>query len=192
MAGSQPVPSRLTLVVKRYYGDLLLATIGHSRRTIRGKTSVDHAFQVTARRAGEPGAPAEITLETGPDTLTITDTGVGLTTAQVHELLATIGHSSKNELRATKELVDDAWAGVLTAFEKPVTNRPQLVLNHRCPLVERISRVTEPAFTTLAVEALYGQALLLGYHRLRPADAALLDRSFLGLLDHAVPMGDNR
>jgi molecular chaperone HtpG len=98
----------------------------------------------------------------------------------------------QNELRATKEQVDDLWAGVLSAFEKPVATRPQLVLNHSCPLVERISRVTEPAFATLAVEALYGQALLLGYHPIRPADAALLNRSFLGLLDHAVPLEDNR
>ena len=39
----------------------------------------------------------------------------------------------------------------------------------------------------LAVEALYGQSLLLGYHPIRPADAALLNRSFLGLLDRALP-----
>ncbi|MFC7615117.1 hypothetical protein ACFQV2_17990 [Actinokineospora soli] len=39
----------------------------------------------------------------------------------------------------------------------------------------------------LAVEALYGQALLMGYHPIRPSDAALLNRSFLGLLDQAVP-----
>ena len=42
-------------------------------------------------------------------------------------------------------------------------------------------------WSALAVEALYGQALLLGYHPMRPADAALLNRSFLGLLDRAVP-----
>ena len=39
----------------------------------------------------------------------------------------------------------------------------------------------------LAVESLYGQALLLGHHPLRPADSALLNRSFLGLLQQAVP-----
>jgi molecular chaperone HtpG len=45
----------------------------------------------------------------------------------------------------------------------------------------------EPGLVGLAAEALYGQALLLGYHPIRPADAALLNRSFLGLLDRAVP-----
>jgi molecular chaperone HtpG len=61
------------------------------------------------------------------------------------------------------------------------------VLNHRSPLVRRICRLTDPDLVRLAVESLYGQALLLGYHPIRPADAALLNRSFLGLLEQAVP-----
>lgn len=99
----------------------------------------------------------------------------------------------QSELRATKDQVDELWAGVLSAFEKPVDDRPQLVFNHRNPLVARISSLTDTALTALAVEALYGQALLLGYHPIRPADAALLNRSFLGLLEQAVPLEeDNR
>ena len=39
----------------------------------------------------------------------------------------------------------------------------------------------------LATQALYGQALLLGYHPIRPADAAMLNSSLLGLLNQAVP-----
>jgi len=39
----------------------------------------------------------------------------------------------------------------------------------------------------VAVQALYGQALLQGRHPLRPADSAVLNRSFLGLLDWAAP-----
>jgi molecular chaperone HtpG len=65
--------------------------------------------------------------------------------------------------------------------------RPQLVLNHRNPLVRRVTSLGEPELAALAVEALYGQALLLGYHPIRPADAALLNTSFLGLLGRAVP-----
>ena len=91
------------------------------------------------------------------------------------------------ELRATKEQVDELWAGVLSAFEKPAEDRPQLVLNYRNPLVQRVSRLQDDELTRLAVEALYGQALLLGHHPIRPADASLLNRSFLGLLDQAVP-----
>lgn len=93
----------------------------------------------------------------------------------------------RTELRATKDRVDALWAGVLSAFDKPADDRPQLVLNHRSPLVRRICRLDTPELVRLAVESLYGQALLLGYHPIRPADAALLNRSFLGLLNQAVP-----
>ena len=95
------------------------------------------------------------------------------------------------ELRATKQRVDELWAGVLSAFDKPADDRPQLVLNHRNPLVRRVCGLSDPELVGLSVEALYGQALLLGYHPIRPADAALLNRSFLGLLDQAVPTEGN-
>jgi molecular chaperone HtpG len=91
------------------------------------------------------------------------------------------------ELRATRDRADALWSQVLGALDKPVDSRPQLVLNHRSPLVRRMTALSHPALVTLAVEGLYGQALLLGYHPIRPADAALLNRSFLGLLDRAVP-----
>jgi molecular chaperone HtpG len=91
------------------------------------------------------------------------------------------------ELRATRERVDEVWAGVLDAIaDSGPEERPQLVLNHRNPLVRRVTALADPALVALAVEALYGQALLLGYHPIRPADAALLNTSFLGLLDRAV------
>ncbi|GAA5188985.1 HSP90 family protein [Rugosimonospora acidiphila] len=94
----------------------------------------------------------------------------------------------RGELRATKERADPVWAGVLSALDEGGGDvRPQLVLNHRNPLVRRITALGSAALVGTAVEALYGQALLLGYHPIRPADAALLNRSFLGLLNHAVP-----
>jgi molecular chaperone HtpG len=95
------------------------------------------------------------------------------------------------ELRATRDRVDALWAGVLSAFDEPADDRPQLVLNHRSPLVRRICRLDDPELVRLAVESLYGQALLLGYHPIRPADAALLNRSFLGLLDRAVTVAED-
>src|SRR3954447_26211402 len=56
---------------------------------------------ITARRAVEPEAPARVRIEppefTGDGTLRISDTGIGLTEAQVHEFLATIGRSSKRD-----------------------------------------------------------------------------------------------
>jgi molecular chaperone HtpG len=92
------------------------------------------------------------------------------------------------ELRATRERVDDVWAGVLDALaETAADERPQLVLNHRNPLVRRITALDDESLVALAVQALYGQALLLGYHPIKPVDAAALNSSFLGLLNRAVP-----
>jgi molecular chaperone HtpG len=91
------------------------------------------------------------------------------------------------ELSSTRERADDLWGGVLDAIAASgPPDRPQLVLNHRNPLVRRVTALGDPELTALAVEALYGQALLLGYHPIRPADAALLNTSFLGLLGRAV------
>lgn len=93
-----------------------------------------------------------------------------------------------DQLQASRERADELWAGVLDALASSgPPERPQLVLNHRNPLVRRITTLDDPELVGLAMEALYGQALLLGYHPLRPADAALLNRSFLGLLGRAVP-----
>jgi molecular chaperone HtpG len=90
-------------------------------------------------------------------------------------------------LRQTREEVDDDWAGVLAAFEQTAaTARPQLVFNYRNPLVRRIGSLRDSTLAELSIESLYAQSLLLGHHPLRPADTALLNRSFLGLLDRAV------
>jgi len=77
---------------------------------------------------------------------------------------------------------------VLDALSQTVPNdRPQLVLNHRNPLIRRVAAIGDAELAALAVESLYGQALLLGHHPIRPADAALLTTSFLGLLERAIP-----
>jgi molecular chaperone HtpG len=97
----------------------------------------------------------------------------------------------RGELRQTRDKADPLWAGVLDALDANARDvRPQLVLNYRNALVRRVTVLPDPALVAVAVEALYGQALLLGYHPIRPADAALLNRSFLGLLDRAVPQGE--
>jgi hypothetical protein len=54
-----------------------------------------------SRRAVDPAAPGLVRIEsptsTGDGTLRVHDTGIGLTEEQVHELLATIGRSSKRD-----------------------------------------------------------------------------------------------
>src|SRR5262245_37964272 len=77
---------------------------------------------ITARQVDEPDAPARVRIEppvvTGDGTLRITDTGIGLTEAQVHELLATIGRSSKrDELGfARHEFLGQFGIGLLSCF----------------------------------------------------------------------------
>ncbi|MEO3977275.1 HSP90 family protein [Streptomyces sp. CAU 1734] len=89
-----------------------------------------------------------------------------------------------------EERADDLWAGILGSL-RGTAPRARLVLNHLNPLVRRISALGggEPGGT--AVEALYGQALLMSRRPLRPADSALLNRAFLGLLEWAAPDREN-
>src|SRR4029079_10764757 len=46
---------------------------------------------ITARRAVDPDAPTTITIDTSPGRLVVSDTGIGLTETQAHELPATVG-----------------------------------------------------------------------------------------------------
>ena len=97
----------------------------------------------------------------------------------------------RSELRGAREAAEGAWADLLDDLhpdsgDGDADARPQLVLNHNNPLVRRITAIADPALTALAVESLYGQALLQSHHPMRPVDVAALNRSFLGLLDWAV------
>ena len=78
---------------------------------------------ITARRAARAGrARASVRIEppevTGDGTLRVHDTGIGLTEEQVHELLATIGRSSKrDELGfARHEFLGQFGIGLLSCF----------------------------------------------------------------------------
>lgn len=79
---------------------------------------------VTARQTVDPGAPATIRLSPGVNaagdpTLEITDSGIGLTTAEARELLATIGRSSKRDATfglGRNEFIGQFGIGMLAAF----------------------------------------------------------------------------
>jgi molecular chaperone HtpG len=90
------------------------------------------------------------------------------------------------ELRATRERVDGLWSEVLGALDRHDESAPQLVLNHRSPLIRRLASIGDRDVVRLAVEGLYGQALLAGQHPIKPTDSVLVNRSFLGLLERAV------
>jgi molecular chaperone HtpG len=88
------------------------------------------------------------------------------------------------ERSRSRQRVDALWGAVLDSLDTaPEPARPQLVLNHRHPLVRRLVARPDAPRTATALEALYGQALLQGRHPLRPVDQALLTRTMLGLLE---------
>ncbi len=84
-----------------------------------------------------------------------------------------------------EEQADDLWAGILGSLRGSAP-RARLVLNHLNPLIRRISSLGDPELIGTATESLYGQALLMAQRPLRPADSALLNRSFIGLLEWAT------
>ncbi|MGW0607544.1 HSP90 family protein [Streptomyces sp. NPDC002640] len=90
------------------------------------------------------------------------------------------------DLRETKSQVDDVWASILGSLEDSAEPRPRLVLNHRNPLARQVLTLVDPELRATCLEGLYVQALLLGHHPLRPADTAVLNQSFLGLIGRAV------
>lgn len=84
-----------------------------------------------------------------------------------------------------EEQADELWAGILGSLRGSAP-RARLVLNHLNPLIRRIGSLRDPELVGSAVEALYGQALLMAQRPLRPADSALLNRAFMGLLEWAT------
>jgi molecular chaperone HtpG len=80
---------------------------------------------------------------------------------------------------------DGLWGEILGAL-RGTAPRARLVLNQQNPLVRRMAGLADQELAATAVEALYGHALLMSRRPLRAAESALLNRAFLGLLDHAV------
>ncbi|MER5727609.1 HSP90 family protein [Streptomyces sp. NPDC002138] len=76
---------------------------------------------ITARQAHDPGAVVRIRLSAGAGRVSIEDTGIGLTAAEAHSLLATIGRSSKrggeHGLETTRqEFLGQFGIGLLACF----------------------------------------------------------------------------
>ena len=90
---------------------------------------------VTARRTRDTHAPAAITITAHAGGLTVHDTGVGLTEADVHRFLATIGRSSKRDAleSARRDYIGQFGIGLLACFvvadEITVTTRSATVTN---------------------------------------------------------------
>jgi molecular chaperone HtpG len=90
------------------------------------------------------------------------------------------------DLHRGRDDADENWSAILGTFTSERQDRPQLVFNYRNALMRRAASLGDDELSRLAVEGMYVQALLLGHQPLRPADAAALNQSFLGLLERAM------
>ena len=72
----------------------------------------------TARRLLDPSVTAAVRIVIDDDGLSITDSGVGLTEADAHQFLATIGNSSKRDdlAGARREFLGQFGIGLLACF----------------------------------------------------------------------------
>jgi molecular chaperone HtpG len=84
---------------------------------------------------------------------------------------------------------DELWSQILSTL-RSTAPRAQLVLNHLSPLLHRVAALPDPELVGSAVEALYGQALLMTHRPLRGSDTALLNRAFGELLAWATHATD--
>ncbi|MBB5077612.1 HSP90 family protein [Nonomuraea endophytica] len=149
--------------------DLLSRHLYSSPRVYVRELLQNAADAITARRTGDPDAPAAVTIEVGDGRIEVSDSGVGLTEDEVHLLLATIGRSSKrDELGfARHEFLGQFGIGLLSGFlvadeirveTRSVTGAPTVVWTGRSDgrySVEAAqSERAEPGTTvTLAVRA---------------------------------------
>ena len=101
----------------------------------------------------------------------------------------------RERIRAEAEAqADELWTQILSTLRSSAP-RAQLVLNQLSPLLRRVATLPHAELTDTAIDALYGQALLMTHRPLRPADTALLNRAFGGLLTWAAgesAAGDSR
>jgi molecular chaperone HtpG len=76
---------------------------------------------ITARRQADPDAPAEIRITLDEAGMSVTDSGTGLTEADAHRFLATIGHSAKRDdlAGARREFLGQFGIGLLACLPGP-------------------------------------------------------------------------
>ncbi|MFE4170945.1 HSP90 family protein [Streptomyces sp. NPDC056909] len=114
-----PVPSVNTFQVDlRGLVDLLSHHLYSSPRVYVRELLQNAVDAVTARLAHDPAAPARIRLTATDGAVVIEDSGIGLTSDEVHTLLATIGRSSKrdNLENARQEFLGQFGIGLLACF----------------------------------------------------------------------------
>ncbi|MDQ2588549.1 HSP90 family protein [Saccharothrix yanglingensis] len=101
--------------------DLLSHHLYSSPRVYARELLQNAVDAITARRALQPDAPGEVVVEpvgSPGGTLRISDTGIGLTEREVHDLLSTLGRTSKRDDLgfARQGFLGQFGVGLLSAF----------------------------------------------------------------------------
>ncbi|MFC6089169.1 HSP90 family protein [Saccharothrix lopnurensis] len=101
--------------------DLLSHHLYSSPRVYARELLQNAVDAITARRALQPDAPGEVVIEpieSAGGTLRISDTGIGLTEREVHDLLSTLGRTSKRDDLgfARQGFLGQFGVGLLSAF----------------------------------------------------------------------------
>ncbi|MFI9011628.1 HSP90 family protein [Actinosynnema sp. NPDC053489] len=101
--------------------DLLSHHLYSSPRVYARELLQNAVDAITARRALQPDAPGEVVIEpvgSSGGTFRISDTGIGLTEREVHDLLSTLGRTSKRDDLgfARKGFLGQFGVGLLSAF----------------------------------------------------------------------------
>ncbi|HEY3871359.1 MAG TPA: HSP90 family protein [Actinocrinis sp.] len=140
---SQPEPSHTFQVDLRGMVDLLSRHLYSSPRVFIRELMQNAVDAITARRQADPEAPVSITITiTNGSTLTVTDTGIGLTEDEVHRFLATIGHSSKRDdegiALARTDFIGQFGIGLLACFvvADVITVRTRSARDPQAPAVQ--------------------------------------------------------
>ncbi|MGQ5639376.1 MULTISPECIES: HSP90 family protein [unclassified Streptomyces] len=172
-----------------YDGDLVEALPSVRPGTVVAELDAD---TVTAHLdAVDPGEEAALSGFLAAARATLDPLGCDVVLRAFHPLSVPALHLDDRSARheqaraAAEEQSDDLWAGILGSLRGSAP-RARLVLNHLNPLVRRISSLRDPELIGTAAESLYGQALLRAQRPLGPADSALLNRAFIGLLEWAT------
>ena len=84
-----------------------------------------------------------------------------------------------------QEVSDDLWSGVLDGLTEAsaASGWASLCFNFQNPLIQRVSRISNPELIRRTVEMLYVQALLLGHYPLKTAEMELLTGGLLNLIE---------
>ncbi|HXT93358.1 MAG TPA: HSP90 family protein [Trebonia sp.] len=98
--------------------DLLSQHLYSSPRVFIRELLQNAVDATTARRLLNPQAPSAIRIEIDGDRLSVADSGIGLTEADAHQFLATIGNSSKRDdlAGARREFLGQFGIGLLACF----------------------------------------------------------------------------